>query len=130
MSDTTWNSLGPREKQLLAILRRADEPLASRDVLVALQEEGTTVAYTTVSSILDRLVEKRIVDRETETYAGSPRFLHTFDATKHRRAFVDSVVDDIARVLGAPGVALLANRAHELRLAHAQPTDHPPTTDT
>lgn len=116
----TWNHLGPRGKQLLAILRRADEPLPSRAVLAALRRQGDDVAYTTVSTILGRLVEKGVVVREEEIHAGSPRFLHAFDAADHRRAFVDEVVDDVARVLGTPGLDLLAQRARAVRDAPEQ----------
>lgn len=111
MTARTWNHLGPREKQLLAILRRADEPLPSRAVLLALGRQGDDVAYTTVSTILGRLVEKGVVAREEEIHAGSPRFLHSFDAADHRGAFVDEVVDDVARVFGTPGLELLVQRA-------------------
>ncbi|MDX1746182.1 MAG: BlaI/MecI/CopY family transcriptional regulator [Halobacteriales archaeon] len=123
MSPITWNDLGPREKQLLAILRRADEPLASRDVLAALRGKGDDVAYTTVSTILDRLVEKGIVSREEETVSGSMRFRYSFDPTDHRRTLVDSVVDDVADVLDGPGLVLLAERAEAIRVDEDQSTD-------
>lgn len=115
MSPITWNDLGPREKQFLAILRRADEPLASRDVLGALREQGDEVAYTTVSTILDRLVEKGVLTRGEETVGGTVRFHYAFDAAAHRETLVDSVVDDVAGVLAGPGLARLAQRARERR---------------
>ena len=113
----TWNNLGPREKQLLAILRRADHPLASREVLVELHANGDDVAYTTVSTILDRLVEKGIVDREEEVVSGSKRYLHAFEADRHRDSLVDSIVEDVEGVLNGPGLDRLARRAREVRSA-------------
>ena len=111
MTDLTWNRLGPREKQILAILRRAGESQTSRDVLDALREQDVEVAYTTVSTTLDRLAGKDLVHRTSEGHGGATRFRYTFDATPHRRRLVDGVVADIASVLGPPGLELLADRA-------------------
>lgn len=123
MTDPEWNTLGPREKQILAILRRADGTLPSREVLLALREEGDDVAYTTVSTILDRLVEKGVVEREKETHSGSPRYLHSFEPADHLPRFVDSVVDDVGSVLGDAGLERLAARADAARTASESSLD-------
>lgn len=114
MATTTWDRIGPREKEILSILRRADEPLATREVLESLREEGVDVAYSTVSTILDRLVEKGIVGRERETYHGSTRFRHRFDRETHEPHLIGDVVSDVAMVLGDPGLDALATRAREM----------------
>ena len=115
MTPVTWNDLGPREKQLLAILRRADQPLASRDVLGRLRDDGEEVAYTTVSTILDRLVEKGLLARSEETRGGSIRFRYAFDPAELRVALVDCIVEDVASVLDGPGLSLLVRRARTSR---------------
>lgn len=132
MTDLTWNRLGPREKQILAILRRAGESRTSRDVLDALREQGVEVAYTTVSTTLDRLAGKDLVDRTAEGHAGTTRFRYTFAATPHRRQLVDGVVEDVSTVLGAPGLELLADRAATARtdLQHRSIDDTQTTHDT
>lgn len=115
MTQITWHRLGPREKQVLAILRRSSHPLTTRDVLTEIRSEGDDVAYTTVSTVLDRLVEKEIVRRDEERHSGSPRYRYSFEADGFTGDIVDSVVEDVAMVLGDPGLALLARRASETR---------------
>lgn len=125
MSRINWGQLGPREKEILAIIRRADTPLTSREVLGELRVEGEDVAYTTVSTILGRLVEKGLLSRSEEVYQGSPRYRHRFDVDDHRNELVESVVEDVADVLGEPGLTRLAVRAREWRRAgiEQQPTE-------
>ena len=108
----TWQQLGPREKQVLAILRRAEDTRTAREVLTDLEAEGASLAYTTVSTVLDRLVEKGVLTRSTETHAGSRRYRYAFDADAHAGDFVASVLDDVRLVLGDDGLDRLAERAN------------------
>jgi predicted transcriptional regulator len=129
MTTVTWNNLGPREKDVLAILRRAERGLTSREMLDRLESEGVDVAYTTVSSTLDRLTAKGVVSREEETHAGSLRYRYSFEDERHRAPLVDSIVDDVWGVLGAPGLELLARRAAESQtVAATTNTDTTPPT--
>lgn len=107
----TWQQLGPREKQVLAILRRRAGTLTAREVLNALEADGASLAYTTVSTVLDRLAEKGVVRRETETHAGSRRYRYAFDADAHAGSFVASVLDDVSLVLGTDGLERLVEQA-------------------
>lgn len=116
----TWQRLGPREKHLLAILRRHDRPMTARAVLEDAREDGASIAYTTVSTVLDRLVEKDVLAREAEIHAGSRRFRYAFEPEAHARSFVSSVLDDVERVLGDEGLDRLATDA-ERRLAAERP---------
>lgn len=111
----TWHRLGPREKQVLAILRREEGSRTVREVLDALEDEGSSLAYTTVSTVLDRLAEKGVLTRSTEVHAGSRRYRYAFDPDAHAGEFVGSVVDDVELVLGEDGLDLLAERANEAR---------------
>lgn len=124
MTPTTWNRLGWREKQVLAILRRADGPLTTREVLTRLREGGDDLAYTTVGTVLDRLSEKGVTCREEEIHSGSPRHRYRFDAAAHRRPLVEGVVEDVAAVLGDPGLDLLAQHAAEARTTRTTEDDH------
>ena len=123
MTQINWNRLGPREKQILAILRRADEELTTRDVLREVQADGDNVAYTTVSTVLDRLVEKEVVSRGEERHAGSPRYRYSFEADGYRGDLVDSIVEDVAQVLGDSGLDMLARRATETRTTASDDAD-------
>lgn len=107
----TWHRLGPREKQVLAILRRHEGSLTVREVLETLEAEGAALAYTTVSTVLDRLAEKDVIDRSSEVHAGSRRYRYAFDADAHADDFVGSVVDDVSLVLGDDGLARLVDQA-------------------
>ena len=111
MTGITWDRLGPREKQILALLREAGEPRSTRDVLTDLREEGVDVAYTTISTVLDRLADKGLVTRNREIQQGTSRYLYRFEATDHRRSLVEDVVDDVEAVLGSEGLTLLARRS-------------------
>jgi predicted transcriptional regulator len=128
MTHITWHRLGPREKQILAVLRRADAPLTTREVLTQLQQDDENIAYTTVSTIVTRLVEKDLVTRTEETHAGSIRYRHAFQPDAHRAELVDAIVEDVSRVLGRPGLRLLAQcateRDHEGELQEPQPNEH------
>lgn len=116
----TWHRLGPREKQVLAILRRAEGTLTAREVLEALEADGASLAYTTVSTVLDRLVEKAVVDRSSEVHAGSRRYRYAFEADAHTAEFVRSVVSDVRLVLGDAGLERLVEQATD-RLQSPQP---------
>lgn len=107
----TWQRLGPREKEVLAILRRAEGSLTAREVLDALEADGASLAYTTVSTVLDRLAEKAVLDRTTEVHAGSRRYRYVFEADAHAAEFVASVVDDVRLVLGEDGLERLVEQA-------------------
>lgn len=120
MTTPTWNRLGPREKQILALLRRSDSTLTARDVLEQLDDTGVSIAYTTVSTILERLTEKGLLKREEETYAGSYRFRYRFESSTHRRRLVKEIIDDTAAVLGDPGLELLAREADRKRTTYAE----------
>lgn len=113
MTEITWDRLGPREKQVLAILRRDDRGLTAREVLNQLDDAGTDIAYTTVSTILERLTDKGLVDRDQEKHAGSPRYRYRFESRTYRQVLVEDIVDDVATVLGPSGLALLADQAEQ-----------------
>ncbi|GAB7008237.1 BlaI/MecI/CopY family transcriptional regulator [Halorubrum trueperi] len=105
---TQWTQLGPRERELLAVLRRADDPLTARDLLDAVVGRGDDVAYTTVKRTADRLVEKGLVDREAERYRGTTRHRYRFDAATARDRLVPEFADELRAVLGDQAVERLA----------------------
>lgn len=108
-----WNRLGPREKQVLAILRRAETTLTTRDVLSRLQEQDVDIAYTTASTLLDRLVDKGYVRRVEEVHQGSLRYRHEFPVEELSRTVVDEIVADVQSVLGDSGVKALIESGRE-----------------
>ncbi|GAB3698945.1 BlaI/MecI/CopY family transcriptional regulator [Halorubrum pallidum] len=104
---TQWTQLGPRERELLAVLRRADDSLTARDLLDAVVDRDDDVAYPTVKRTVDRLVEKGLVTRERERYRGSTRHRYRFDAEAARERLVPEFADEFQTVLGDPAVERL-----------------------
>ncbi|OYR39088.1 penicillinase repressor [Halorubrum sp. Ib24] len=107
---TQWTQLGPRERELLAVLRRADEPLAARDLHDAVADRGDDVAYTTVKRTVDRLVEKGLVDRGAERRRGTTRHRYRFDAEAARDRLVPQIEAELRAVLGDRAVERIAVR--------------------
>ncbi len=107
---TQWTQLGPRERELLAVLRRADDTLAARDLHDAVTRRGDDVAYTTVKRTVDRLVEKGLVERESESHRGATRHRYGFDAEAARRRLIPEFVDELRAVLGDKAIERIAVR--------------------
>ena len=105
---TQWTRLGPRERELLAVLRRADDPLMARNMLDAVEGRGDDVAYTTVKRTVDRLVEKEFVERESERYRGGTRHRYRFDVEAAREQLIPEFVDELRTVLGESAVVGVA----------------------
>lgn len=103
---TRWTQIGPRERQILAILRTADEPQTGRDLLETVRDEGDDIAYATVNSAVERLVDKGLVVREPSPEVGPRKFHYRFDATP--REFVPEIVHSVERVFGDEGLETLA----------------------
>lgn len=108
-----WNRLGPREKQVLAILRRSETTLTTRDVLSRLRDQDVDIAYTTAGTLLDRLVEKGYVRRVEEVHQGSLRYRHEFPIEELSRPVVDEIVEDVQSVFGDSGVQALIESGRE-----------------
>ncbi|WP_280587812.1 BlaI/MecI/CopY family transcriptional regulator [Halorubrum sp. Boch-26] len=107
---TQWTQLGPRERELLAVLRRDDDPLTARDLHDAVASRGDDVAYTTVKQTVDRLVEKGLVDRGTERHSGTTRHRYCFDAEAARDRLVPEIEAELRTVLGDPAVERIVVR--------------------
>ncbi|MFP4625850.1 MAG: BlaI/MecI/CopY family transcriptional regulator [Natronomonas sp.] len=103
---TRWTQIGPRERQILAILRTADGPQTGRDLLEAVRDDGDDIAYATVNSAVERLVEKGLVAREPSPEIGPRKFHYQFDAAP--REFVPEIAHSVERVFGEEGLETLA----------------------
>lgn len=115
MAENSWQRLGQREKQILAILRRSDGPLTIREVMNELRDSGDELAYTTISTILTRLFEKEFVDRTEKTHSGSVCYVYDFKNEDLRKRLVNGVVEDVALVLGESGLERLAEQVTKKR---------------
>lgn len=59
----TRRDRGTLEASVLAVLSSSALPMTSRDVLEALEAQGTQLALTTVITALQRLTQKKVVNR-------------------------------------------------------------------
>ncbi len=65
MSSSDIGGVGPLEQEAVEVLWEAQRPLAVRDVRVLLnRQRADALAYTTVMTILSRLVDKGVLRRE------------------------------------------------------------------
>jgi hypothetical protein len=104
---TRWTQLGPREREILAVLRRADAPLTDPDLLDA--------------------VEKGLVDRDAETHRGTTRHRYRFDAEAARDRVLPAFADELRGVLGEAAERLAravrtGTRRRRLRRRRRRPT--------
>lgn len=87
---------GALESEVLGVLWAADEPLTPAQVQQALTDSGVPVlAYTTVATILIRLLEKNQVRREAagRGHAYTPTRDAAQDAAQRMRNVLDDVVN-------------------------------------
>jgi predicted transcriptional regulator len=83
--------LGELERAIMEIVWAADGPVTGRAVVDELTQERP-VAYTTVLTVMDRLVRKGMLTRQRQARA------HTYQAAKSRAAYT---ADLMASVLGS-----------------------------
>jgi predicted transcriptional regulator len=83
--------LGELERAIMEIVWAADGPVTGRAVVDELTQERP-VAYTTVLTVMDRLVRKGMLTRQRQGRA------HTYQAAKSRAAYT---ADLMASVLGS-----------------------------
>ena len=103
MSDAARRPPGALEADVLATLWQADGPLTPGEVR---EQLGTDLAYTTVMTILTRLLDKGVVERER--YGRAYRYTPALDAAElaasRMRAALDAGLDReavLARFVGS-----------------------------
>jgi predicted transcriptional regulator len=96
--------LGSLEKEVVAVLEDEEEATIG-EVVDGLEDRDVDVAYTTVSTVLDRLYDKEMVDRAKEPYRGGSRYVYEY--VDIRDEYLSTVVDNLTTVFGEKGVASL-----------------------
>lgn len=77
------------------------------EVVEGLGQKDVEVAYTTVSTVLDRLHGKDMVERTKEPYRGGSRYVYEY--VDIRDEYLTRVVENLTTVFGEKGVASLVN---------------------
>lgn len=102
--------LGSLEKKVVSVLEDEGEATIS-EIVDELHERDIEVAYTTVSTVLDRLYEKGLVERDKEPYRGGSRYIYEY--IDIRDEYLNKVVTDLVTVFGEKGVANLVDDIDE-----------------
>jgi predicted transcriptional regulator len=98
------SGLAPLESEVMGVIWQADSPLSVRLVLDALNEQRQTpLAYTTVMTVMNRLVKKDVLARQGE------RRRYLYEATAADTAGL--AVRDVLRAHGDAAVAHFVDEA-------------------
>ncbi len=103
--------LGPLEQEIVAVLKELQEG-NTRAVLEGLRRRNTTVAYTTVSTILTRLLAKGVIGRRSEAFKGGERHIYMYRDIEE--AYIDDLLGGLISTFGQPGVVHLTQRLGSL----------------
>ncbi len=97
--------LGNLEKEHLAVLRKFKK--ANSRVIWAELNKRKSLAYTTVSTTLDRLFKKGYLRRETQSKKGGKNYVYTFKNMKKK--FANSLIDEFVYIFGKDAVNTFFN---------------------
>lgn len=102
--------LGSLEKKVVSVVEDLGEANIS-EIVDELHDRDVDVAYTTVSTVLDRLYEKEMVDRRKEPYRGGSRYVYEYVDIKDE--YLSKAIDNVMTVFGERGVASLVSNLSE-----------------
>ncbi len=102
---------GRAQRRVLGVLRELKESTV-RDIQRELWQRGEDVAYSTISTVLDRLYKKGVVDRVSEEYMGKER--HTYKYKDIGEDYIDNLLSALYTTLGKRGVVRLAERLEDV----------------
>lgn len=92
--------IGELESEVLQVLQSKKEDATAGEVLQELKKKKE-IAYTTVSTTLDRLYRKRLVERRAEPGPGGTRYL--FSVAKDQKMMSKIIESSIGRLTNAFG---------------------------
>jgi predicted transcriptional regulator len=105
--------IGELESVVLEVLKIKGQATAA-DVMEALQE-NREIAYTTVSTTLDRLYKKRLVERKALPGPGGTKYLFSLGKDeKLKRQIVESTLDRITNAFGETAYSAIYRRLDAL----------------
>jgi heterodisulfide reductase subunit C len=109
--------LGSLEKRILSVLHR-ERNITARGIHKALQDEGMTVTYVTVNTVLSRLNKRGFVKRTKEPFRG--KFRYTYEYVKVKDQLVTDFLKDMDILFGEEGVDYLKMKLKYKELASAE----------
>jgi predicted transcriptional regulator len=112
------SNLGPLEQKILAMVWNAQHTVTVTEVLDALVNDEKNLAYTTVMTILNRLVEKGYLVREKQGRAFSYR-AHNQNQS-FLKQLIRSTITNFAQTFGEEAISAFAQEANQLSAAQKQ----------
>jgi heterodisulfide reductase subunit C len=109
--------LGSLEKRILSVLHKKRNATA-RDIYKALRDEGMSVTYVTVNTVLSRLNRKGFVKRTKEPFRG--KFRYTYEYVKVKDQLITDFLEDIDLLFGEEGVDHLRMKLKYRELASTE----------
>lgn len=105
---------GELEAEIYGIVKRSGE-IAARDVLDKVNSKGASLAYTTVSTTLDRLYKKGLLKRKGAPARGGLKYLyHSAEDPKVQKEVVRSAVDKLVNAFGPTVVSAIYERLENI----------------
>jgi predicted transcriptional regulator len=95
--------LGPLEREVLSCMNQIEQGTV-RDVYKFMRKEKN-IAYTTVSTTLERLFEKEYLSRGEDTGRGGTRYVYSIKDVKPKLAKM--FVDEFISIFGKSGMSAL-----------------------
>lgn len=115
---TTPSNLGPLEQKILSVVWHSKQRATVNQVLEALKSDNTILAYTTVMTILNRLVEKNYLNREKNGRS----FCYSSNNQGHSflKQLIRSTIASFAQTFGEEAISAFAQEASQLSKDHKQ----------
>jgi len=114
--------LGSLEKRILSVLHR-ERNITARGIFKALRNEGMTVTYVTVNTVLSRLNKRGFVKRTKEPFRG--KFRYTYEYVKVKDQLVTGFLEDMDLLFGDEGIDYLKMKLKYRELASSEETAPP-----
>jgi heterodisulfide reductase subunit C len=109
--------LGSLEKRILSVLYK-EKKTTAREIFEALRDEGMTITYVTVNTVLSRLHKRGLVKRTTEPFRGT--FRYTYEYVKVKDQLVTDFLEDMDLLFGEEGIDHLKMKLKYRELASAE----------
>jgi len=109
--------LGSLEKRILSVLYK-EKKTTAREIFEALRNEGMTITYVTVNTVLSRLHKRGLVKRTTEPFRGT--FRYSYEYVKVKDQLVTDFLEDMDLLFGEEGIDHLKMKLKYRELASAE----------
>jgi len=105
-------NVGPLEQKVLAILWQNQEATA-RDICSSLEEQGERRAYSTIRTIINRLVKKKIVSQRMDPTERIYIYSPLYSKSELERRIVHGLLGDMLRKFEQSTINYLAEELSE-----------------